>query len=276
MLRGGGWWGLSLSCRSANRYKYAAFIRAAYLGFRVAVPVVPGAIKPGEMPKPQDSLRPVPATLRPSKAEEGTGRPVGQTEWVDLLERADPQAGRVAGRWRREGQEIVTVSEAGDLNARMLLPVTVRGSYDMEVEFTRLRGQYYVATLLPVGSRICWLVFGAGEEKAHGLDTVDGVDVRDNPIWPRPGTLTNGQRYRAFVQVRVAGDGVSIDVRLNDQPLLRWSGKQASLGVKKTLAVPQTGQPGLGAGEAGVRFHRARLRVIDGTIKEVGYRHGEH
>jgi hypothetical protein len=97
---------------------------------------------------------------------------------------------------------------------------------------------------------------------------VDGLEVNDNPIWPRPGTLTNGQRYRVFVQVRVAGESATIDVRLNDQPLLRWAGKQASLGLKQTWAVPKTGQPGLAAGEVGVRFHRARLRRIDAPAKE--------
>ena len=226
-------------------------------------PAAPEAQRPATS---ADSPRPVPETMPPSKAEEGTSRPAGQSEWIDLLERADPQAGRVAGQWKREGQEIVTAS--GGQLARMLLPATVRANYDMEVEFTRPQGQHVVGVLLPVGSRSCWLTLGAGAGKVHGIDMVDGLEVNDNPIWPRPGTLTNGQRYRVFVQVRVAGESATIDVRLNDQPLLRWAGKQASLGLKQTWAVPKTGQPGLAAGEVGVRFHRARLRRIDASAKE--------
>jgi hypothetical protein len=203
---------------------------------------------------------------------EGESLPVG--EWVDLLQFADVDWGRVQGEWNRRGDELVAGcvkwSPAG--HPRIALPTEVQGSYDFEVEFTRTKGPFIVATILPVGLRHVTMLFDQGTppDKVSGLEPIDRKTARDNPTSKRgPPVLTNEQRYVVLHQVRLDGDRARIEVFLNGQPFLLWSGTLEQLTENGQWSLPARNLPGLAATDCGAVFHAVRLRLVAGKATRV-------
>ncbi len=151
-----------------------------------------------------------------------------------------------------------------------MLPAAIEGSYDLRVEFTRESGDDMIVAILPVGSSSCEAFFSGMHGRSHGLEKIDGHNADSTPIAIRPGTLTNSKRHTAIFQVRVRGDDASILVLLDNQPCLRWTGKQSSLDVHPAWHLPDAKRPALGASDDTVTFHRAALRIISGKAKWIG------
>jgi hypothetical protein len=172
----------------------------------------------------------------------------------------------VAGNWSRNGQEITV--EPG-ICSRVVVPVTVSGSYDFEVDFTRTSGGDCICTLFPVGSHSCRAILSGWDGRASGLDLINGHLANDpgNLIAVRPGNLENGRRYRLLVSARVdSEDHASVDVLLDGKPYLpRWAGDPAALVVSADFSIPNSSGLGLSAWQCGVTFHSARLKMISGS-----------
>ena len=81
-------------------------------------------------------------------------------QWVDVLQLVDPAENSAKGTWSRRGPEII--GEAQGIG-RLMMPVAVEGSYEMEVEFTRETGNSDVNTVVVAGSRQCAVMFSADE-----------------------------------------------------------------------------------------------------------------
>ena len=193
------------------------------------------------------------------------GKPLPQSEWVDVLREVDPQWDTVSGDWRREGTQLATGPAP---YSRIMLPVQLEGSYDLKVAFTRLQRDDRSATIVfPVGPRTCLLHLGAWG--IHGLELIDGRITGDrlNPATRRPGLLINGQRYTVLIAVRLDGNQAKIDVTLDEQPLISWSGRLESLEVANWWRVPVASRPALAAHETVVIYHAAEVRAISGTAR---------
>jgi hypothetical protein len=221
--------------------------------------------------RPTRGMAPV-ASAASEETTEGESLPVG--EWVDLLQFADVDWGRVRGEWNRRGDELVAGcvkwSPAG--HPRIALPAEVQGSYDFEVEFTRTKGPFIVATILPVGSRHVTMLFDQGTppDKVSGLEPIDRKTARDNPTSKRgPPVLTNEQRYVVLHQVRLDGDRARIEIFLNGQPFLLWSGTLEQLTENGQWSLPARNLPGLAATDCGAVFHAVRLRLVSGKATRV-------
>ncbi len=151
---------------------------------------------------------------------------------------------------------------------RIKLPVSINGSYDLEVDFTRTEGTSDVNTIIPVGSRRCMIMLSGSDGKASGVDRIDGHSITDNRNLAaiHPGSIENGHRYRLDISVRLlANETASIVVSLDGKPHLpRWEGKLASLDIAPRWALPDPQQPGLGAWKSRVTFHAVRLRTLSG------------
>jgi len=186
-------------------------------------------------------------------------------KWVDALDETDVVKDRVAGEWQRQGNE-VTISLGTEYSV-LVLPVTVSTTYDLEVEFTRNEGDKLVFVVLPVGGKQCMLMLdgGSGTRRASGLAQIDGRREWDNPTAVHGQRLENGRRYSALIRIGTMGDTATIEVSLDRQPLLQWTGRTAALSLFPALRVPDPRKPGLGAWNSAVTFHAARFRCAEGT-----------
>jgi hypothetical protein len=204
-----------------------------------------------------------PATAGSDKPSSVVAFPPGQV--VDLLKLVDPTRDAVKGNWSRSGSELSC--EPVHL-ARISLPVVIDGAYDLEVEFTRTDGTDSVDTVIPIASHQCCVKLSGWHGKVSGLDSVDGqrADQAGNPTVVRPGMLENGHRYRLLVRVRLPSpDQASIDVLLDGKRCLpHWQGAITSLGLERSMALPNPHQPALGANSIGITYHAVRLRMVSG------------
>ncbi len=224
---------------------------------------------------PSDGRRAVEVAARqarPPYALEARGRrkpfppeEPGFGPWIDLLPMVDLNTDSVAGDWQQMGREITVATSAH--RHRMMLPVKVRGNYDLEMEFTRAGGDGVVALLLPVASRRCLLGLSSHGGRCSGIADVDGKSIHENSSTREPGQLVNGQRYSLLARVRLFEKTAGVEVFLNGQPYTSWVGPRSSLDVPDGWDVPLFNTPGLGAGSCSVVFHKARLRTVPGEAQ---------
>ena len=189
--------------------------------------------------------------------------------WSNLLADVDLDRDTIHGDWCRLKDGIAVAAAAAEEPAvRLMLTATVEGSYNLVAEFTRTRGGDSAAVTLPVGTRACTLHFSAFGGQVSGLDRIDGKGLADpsDPAIRRPGGLVNGHRYTALVSVqllpcpRLDDHDVLIDVWLDGRPLLRWSGRESSLGLDPVWSVPERRHIAIGGNRSLVVFHSLRLK----------------
>jgi hypothetical protein len=224
--------------------------------YRTALPHVDSALK----------RVPIESRIREIGKPQQTNRiPLGQ--WVDLLPLVDLAKHVEGGNWTRTGADVSVQPQEG---SRIRFPVAIRGSYDMQVEFTRTIGNCDISTVVPVGlhrGSVNLSGFGGG---ASGLDGLDGrrVDNHDNPIAVRPGGLENFHRYRTLIRVRYLSDSrATIDVSLDGKPYFpHWEGNPASLdrGPAAASADPRHAMPEFGVWDSGATLHSLRIRMLSG------------
>jgi hypothetical protein len=193
------------------------------------------------------------------------GDPFPRKGWVDLLEHAVlTTGGGQAGQWTRTDDGIVGNKTSGVL----LLPLTVDGDYDMELELSRQLGTDTIFVVFLVGQRQCTLklCFHFGDE--HSLSVSESL--LPNPPQPirthvTPGDLSNGPKHTVLLQVRLTGDNATVAAQLDKEPLVYWAGPQVKVepGVSAAEFVLQPGRFNLASFSA-VTFHSVRLRVLSG------------
>lgn len=184
-----------------------------------------------------------------------------QGEWVDLLPYVDVTKDYVDGEWYPEDGGITV--EHGN-TPRLMLPVVVKGGYDLDVQFTRHTGTNDISFWLPIGKTWCNFLLSAWNGIASGVRGIDGLDRVDMTTAVRPGKIENGRRYRLEAAVRPDGDDVEIVVSLDGKPYMTWRGKQESLFVPHQWSLPNLHRPALGVHAASASFHSARLRLNSG------------
>ena len=98
-------------------------------------------------------------------------------KWVDLLQLANFERDRVRGKWVRDDEKvIVSPARTPEIDECLMLPAEVQGSYDFEVQFTRISGNDSVALNLPAGSHACTLHLSAWAGNIGGLEMIQGMD----------------------------------------------------------------------------------------------------
>ncbi len=210
-------------------------------------------------------VRPAGGRVIPMVAGIRRPEPMPLNQWVDLLEPVDLPADSVRGNWLRDDDGlIVSPPNDGEDWGLLMLPAEVEGSYDFEVEFTRIDNDNAVILGLPAGSRACTFHLSSWNGAVGGLEVIDGLVINQggNPTVIRPNRLTNGRRYKVLAKVRTTGDEVSIEVTADDQPPVKWKGKQSLLGVWGASNELNLKRPTLSSTGNIVRFHSARLRPI--------------
>ncbi len=178
---------------------------------------------------------------------------------VDLLPQVDLERDTTNGTWTKNGATVANTSP----NSCVMLPVKVQGEYDLRVTFTRQEGDDILIEL-PVGSHACDLFFGCWKGTVHGLGMIDGKNADNNPTTKRPGNLVNGKQYTVQVKVRFPNQAASIEVLLNDERIIQWQGKEASLAAWAQHTVSTSQQVGLLVHDTKVKFQAVQLRMISG------------
>ncbi|HUT12282.1 MAG TPA: PA14 domain-containing protein [Thermoguttaceae bacterium] len=264
------WWDLAQT-REGGQEKTGAMRRAG-AWYRQAQPSFPGGLEKvkierrlaeiaalgGAAPELPDTS---PSVIRPAVAGE-----LKLNEWVDLLGGVEVPRNRVLGTWQLAG-DVLTVP-AGDFS-RIMLPIEVAGSYDLEVEFTRHEGDDAVAVILPIGPTQCAMLLsvldGKGDAR-HGVAHVQGRGAADpqNPLYFGLGALPNGRKHTLMIAVRSVGRNVAIQAALNGKLILSSAGDVSVLSLPNEWSLLRPNRAGLGANKSAVEFHRVRFRLLGG------------
>jgi hypothetical protein len=189
---------------------------------------------------------------------------------ADLLALADISKDAVGGIWRREGTDLLVEPDpAADpkvaVRFAFMLPVRVKGSYQMDVEFTKHGPAGTVTLLLPLAADRSVAAQLQEFSPFAGLVFVRGTTTRDadNPT-RTPHQLENGRRYRAKALVRLNGDQADIAVTFEDKPLFQFQGPITDLD-SRNFALEDHARPGMKSIDP-VTWHSIRIKALDGGI----------
>ena len=188
--------------------------------------------------------------------------PAGRLEanrWIDLLAFIEP--------WKDapdQSQWTATVDglrSQGAQNSTLNVPITPNGSYRLQTAFTRHEGEQSVRYRLPVGARVVDLVLGGDGGATSSLEPINGNRGSQSEARQQPTGIETGHRYQLEVRVALRGQSAAIDIELDGQPYLRWSGLQSALAAADD---PRARQFSIGSTDGHTQFHSLMLRLADG------------
>jgi hypothetical protein len=216
-----------------------------------------------------------PATT-PLAKESPVARPapgrVPLNQWVELLPRVDQRC-LLRGQWERRGDALVRLPLVD--SGLVEFPVEIDGSFDLQVDFTVIKGTLVPGLAMPVASTQCEVIFNSHNTLCDGIQLIDGYEViqfidrrpvidKRNPT-AREGEPLGAGDHSLLVQVRLEGDSAGIDVSRDGKPYLHWKGKQASLAPRaRWLHYPglDAKRPGMVLFGGDTSLNRVRIRFV--------------
>ena len=173
----------------------------------------------------------------------------------DLLAMIPP-----TGNWRKKGEGLLQAPVME--NAVIQVPVAVSGAYRLTSAFTRRGGEQSVNYYFPVGDHVGILYLDIG-----GVNSlvIDGEFGPDSPVKSPLMPLVTGKRYQIEIKIALHDDDATIEVELNHQPHLQWTGLRSKACRQHILGPVCPGQP-----RRRYRFSRATpsaaRRPIESTV----------
>jgi hypothetical protein len=203
------------------------------------------------------------AELALTKVEEELDRFRGREtgRWIDLLKLIDPEKDAVKGKWQRTAAGL-TVAPGNE--ARLAIPLSTSGTYELEYKAVRVSGLQAGHTMLPVGSTSVLLVINGWEGAGSGLCNIDGKEPDKNGTAVPAANLKIGQPFTVKVKVALEGDQASISVALDGKPYIAWKGPLSALALHPDWAMPNRKCLGFGAWQSQLIFQSARVRMLSG------------
>ncbi len=176
--------------------------------------------------------------------------------WISLMKLVDVDRHVVAGTWSWQDDDLsVAASEA----ARLSVPFSIRGNYEARIRFSRQDGNGGVGVFLPVGEHQVMVVLGAEDGQASGLQWIDQEAIHSNGTGVVAG-FANQRPYTVGIRIESADGQATIEVDLQDQPVVRWSGRESLLNVRHPWTQLDSDSLGLGASGCDVAFHSIQVR----------------
>jgi len=182
--------------------------------------------------------------------------------WVDLVPRIDIQRDVKGGAWKCQDGELLLLEGYW---SHLQLPAVPRGSYELQIAFTRTGGRQDLPVHLPVGASSVML--NMNRENSAGLGLINGKHAHENASSVHYGKrLTNNVRHTLHVKVAVRGGTAAIEGRLEgpDKRLVRWQGPISALSPGEKHQVIDGRALGLGAHQARITYHSVRLKMLSG------------
>lgn len=222
-------------------------------------PTSPGPSEKHAGKEPHETIKKSPAG-KEGKPSGGHGNPkstalINSSQWAELRSKVWVKNDAVAGEWKRSGLAL-TVAPAA--SARLMLPVMIRESYDLEIDFVHQQGQQLIGLILPVADRMCVLLVDTKKGRLEGIAGDDSSGV----------SLVSGQAYTLHCQAHWHDDAVTIEVLVNKAPLLHWSGKLSQLSAPAKYELSEPKRPALFADQGAVVFNSVRYRSASGASPE--------
>ena len=181
------------------------------------------------------------------------------TEWTNILLSVDPVKHVVAGQWERKGTDLIASTWPF---ARIVVPVTPTGGYELKVNVTRFTRDAEVNVMLPVGEAMCmftlnkdWQGLQVVEPSQEGKDRVRSR--RGRPRRPGLQSVHCGVPGRRERDNRADVDG---------KPVVRWWGLRSALSQREIWRI-HSGSLGFGVHDGAAAFHSVELRTTSGTAK---------
>ena len=188
-----------------------------------------------------------------------------QQRTVDLLATVDPARTASGGQWQRDGSSLI--AEADGL-AKCVIPYELTGNYQVVFEFTREQGNDTVGLILPLGQTQVLLELSAWDGAAHGFSRINEAPVKspENPASVRPGRLINDQRCRVDANVNASGDDdqVTLQLKLNGELLVDWTGAFAAIQPNIAINLRQNNRLALCVSRSRVTFHSLAVTQVEG------------
>ena len=229
-------------------------------------PETPAAVNPAP---PRETSQPEVAQPPPQSPVSVTAS--GGSQTIDLLALVEPAKHSASGAWELCQSGLATVRKGEGFNPISLIlpPVIPEGSFELETEFTMLKGEHGAGLLFPIGNSFALVEFGAFGGRFSGLAVIDGRGTGDsnNPT-SRPCTVRTNVRYKMAVRVQYFGDNqVKISATLDGDTLFRWQGPVSAVSSLSLWPMSSPARIGLGTAFSSIVFHTARLRMLDGQAK---------
>ena len=192
--------------------------------------------------------------LAPAGRDASTASSAG---WVDLLRLVDLKRDVEDGTWERKDDGILVLETAW--SPRCAIPVSIEGSYRLQVEFTALERAQYVAVCFPVGQATCqW-----GVEWSKNTLSVNRAERAEGKL-----KLAKGRKYVAEITVTGRAGHGEITVTVDGQPAVRWEGKASDFALPKGRG-PDSRPLKLRVTNTRALFTALRVKLIAGKFKPV-------
>lgn len=199
-------------------------------------------------------------------AADAAALPVGG--WVDLLPKVKQSDHAIVGTWKRLPEGGLVCDEFRH-NSRVMAPVVVTGSFELQWTFTRRTGSEAVGLIWPVGDTACVLQLDAWNGTVSGLELVDGNHVRElvgtSSSVARSTPLVNGKPHTVHVKVTLLKDKATIEAILDDRAIINWQGKTSQLAMSGAHALPIANTIGLIAFDASVELRELKVKLVRGV-----------
>ena len=186
---------------------------------------------------------------------------------VNLLALFSSDSHSVQGQWTRE-KTFVTCDSSVD--ARIMLPAGVSGSYALETKFkTGVVGGTTVFLIFPVGDRQAAITFDSFQNTLSGLELIRGKRINEPESGggvARGRQLQNNREYRCVVTVTLKRKDVAVvTCEVDRKRVFTWEGPVRDLSAPAYTELPDSRSFGLGAFNSSVTWKSATLRLFKGS-----------
>ena len=253
-----GWWDAAQSAEDAE--KNGLLVHAG-VWYRKAQPDVPAGLEKARVVKRLAEIDQLEQPSHGPESRKSADFKLGKA--VDILKRVNVARDQVAGQWKRTNDAIAGTG-AMMARTRLMLPVAIDGSYDLQIVFAPINRFDQVVVAIPLGSHGCAIYVG---------NTYVGIYAQQPGAVGNAARMVDSQSFRANnlprhvlgISVRLDGDTVKLAVAEDGVMILTRACQKDSLDVPTIYAMPSPGHPGLGTTQTDTAvFGAVTLRMVSG------------
>ncbi len=199
--------------------------------------------------------------LQPGAAEMAHG------SWINLMGKIDPDSHAVKGDWQLKNG-VLSIDATGQ--ATIVIPVAPRGSYELQIKFARGEATTYLGFMFPVGNT-------GTSFHLKNLYAVDGAFLRggqarrvmNTPDSAKTDVMNLNKEHTLDIKVKVNNEDSEIQIDIDGQKYVQWSGKTADLSPHETVKPPEPFKMSLLVSNVKAAFKSIKIRGKASDLKEV-------